>query len=252
MHPNDAVINEYVDGALDTTARAEVEQHLASCARCRGFVADLTEIRNLAAQLDLRQPPARSWTRLERAFKLETDHAASRTTAGWPRAVGYWPWAAAAAALVLATLAGVRVMTTRNERRLARAERPASNATPPAAQASSAAAQSVASELREAEDHYEKAIKGLEQIANAEQNVFDPRTAATLQKNLSVIDQAISESRAALKTQPTSEPAQQSLLENFKTKIALLQDTVALINEMRKGNDAGAARVVSGLKQKGD
>ena len=62
-----------------------------------------------------------------------------------------------------------------------------------------------------------------------------------------MIDQAITESRAALKTQPNSEPAQHSLLESFKTKIALLQDTVALINEMRKGNDAGAARI---LKEK--
>jgi hypothetical protein len=51
--------------------------------------------------------------------------------------------------------------------------------------------------------------------------------------------------------QPDSEPAQQSLLESFKTKVALLQDTVALINEMRKGNEAGAARIVSGLKPKG-
>jgi len=82
--------------------------------------------------------------------------------------------------------------------------------------------------------------------------VIRPQTAATLQKNLAVIDQAIGESRAALRVQPTSEPAQQSLIENFKTKIAFLQDTVALINEMRKGNDTGAARIVSGLKQKGD
>jgi len=65
-----------------------------------------------------------------------------------------------------------------------------------------------------------------------------------------VVDQAISESRAALRTQPNSAPAQQSLLESFKSKIALLQDTVSLINEMRKGNDAGAARIVSGIKEK--
>ena len=114
------------------------------------------------------------------------------------------------------------------------------------------AAQSVEAELREAEAHYENAIKGLEQIANAEQSALDPRTAATLQKNLAVIDQAISESRAAVRSQPSSEPAQQSLVENFKAKIGLLQDTVALINEMRKGNEAGAARIVSGLKGKGD
>ena len=107
-------------------------------------------------------------------------------------------------------------------------------------------------ELRAAEEHYTKAISGLEQITKTEQGALDPGTAATLQKNLAVIDQAIGESRAALKTQPASEPAQESLVENFKAKIGLLQDTVALINEMRKGNEAGAARIVSGLKPKGD
>ena len=99
--------------------------------------------------------------------------------------------------------------------------------------------------------HYQNAITGLERIASAEKGSLDPQTASTLEKNLAVVDQAISESRAALKAQPDSEPAQQSLLENFKAKIALLQDTVALINEMRKGNEAGAARLVTGLKQKG-
>ena len=113
------------------------------------------------------------------------------------------------------------------------------------------AAQTVEAELRAAEEHYTKAITGLEQITKTEQGELDPGTAATLQKNLAVIDQAINESRAALQTQPASEPAQESLVENFKAKIGLLQDTVALINEMRKGNEAGAARIVSGLKPKG-
>ena len=54
-----------------------------------------------------------------------------------------------------------------------------------------------------------------------------------------------------MRAQPASEPAQTSLMENFKAKLALLQDTVALINEMRKGNDAGAARIGSSLRQKG-
>ena len=118
--------------------------------------------------------------------------------------------------------------------------------------AEQASAEAVEAELRAAEAHYDKAIKGLEQIANAEQSPLDPKTAATLQKNLAVIDQAISESRAAVRAQPSSEPAVSSLMDAFKTKLALLQDTVALINEMRKGNDAGTARIVSGLKQRGN
>ena len=106
----------------------------------------------------------------------------------------------------------------------------------------------VAEELRLAEQHYENAIGGLEKLTN-DREVLDPQVAQELQKNLQVIDLAISESRAALRAQPASEPAQQSLFEAFRTKIALLQDTIALINEMRKGNQAEAARIAEGLKK---
>ena len=150
---------------------------------------------------------------------------------------------AAAAVVVLATVVGLSF--------LSRAGRNGAATDAAGSMSSQATAQSVEAELRAAETHYENAIKGLEQIANAGKGTLDPQTAATLQKNLSVVDQAISESRAALRVEPASEPAQQSLIDSFKTKMALLQDTVALINEMRKGNEAGAARIVSGLKPKG-
>jgi Putative zinc-finger len=265
MHPNETAINDFVDGTSDPLERGRVEQHLETCATCRQLVDDLREIARATSALESREPPVRVWGRIERAIKLERDadsggERAARglqpgdgrsgpakaghdvRTRGWTRGTAPF-WLATAAALVLATMVGLRFMPGRNE---------AGN--PRSAQTTSAgdAAQSIESELRLAEAHYEKAIKGLEQIANADQGALDPRTAATLQKNLAVIDQAISESRAAIRSQPTNEPAQQSLVENFKTKIALLQDTVALINEMRKGNEAGAARIVSGLKQKGN
>ena len=64
-----------------------------------------------------------------------------------------------------------------------------------------------------------------------------------------VIDDALGESRAVLQTQPSNELAQESLFEALRSKLALLQDMVALINEMRKGNQEGAARIVSELEQ---
>ena len=70
-----------------------------------------------------------------------------------------------------------------------------------------------------------------------------------MQANLRVIDDAIGDSRAALKTDPSSDLAQDSLFEALRSKVTLLQDTIALINEMRKGNQEGAARIVSGLNQ---
>jgi len=253
MHPNDAVLNDYVDDALGSRERAEVEAHLESCARCQALVDDLRDIARTAASLDLREPPARAWARIERAIELEGGAAPGEVAqAGvlrgsqpsgshkWRRA--FRPaWLAAAAAIVIATVVGLRYGPTRGTQ-------------PPNAAAGSSAevtSQTIEAELRAAEEHYDKAIKGLEQIANSEKGTLDTQTAATLQRNLAVIDQAISESRAAVQMQPTNEPAQQSLLENFKAKLALLQDTVALINEMRKGNEAGAARIGSGLRQKG-
>jgi hypothetical protein len=114
-----------------------------------------------------------------------------------------------------------------------------------------ATAAGVESELSQAEAHYDNAIRGLEQIAAGGESDLDPATATTLKKNLGVIDQAIAESRAAVRAQPNSEPAQASLLENIKAKLALLEDTVALINEVRKGNGPGAARVAARMNNKG-
>jgi hypothetical protein len=136
-------------------------------------------------------------------------------------------------------------------------------ATSPAAQPGNAAGddsvQSVESEFRLAEQHYQNAIGKLEQAArldapqtasqSADDQIIDPQTAAMLQKNLQVIDQAIAESRAALRSEPQSAPARDSLFDALRRKVALLQDTIALMNEMRKGNSAGAAQILDGANK---
>jgi anti-sigma factor RsiW len=257
MHPEEDLINGYVDGGLGALERTELERHLEACSDCRQLVADLSEIRRLAASLEPRDPPARVWQRLERAIQLEEretpDSSRSTRAAGGAPVFGLglllrkpaYAWLAAAAALMLVTAVGVGYRLTSHPA-------PASAARATTAPNTEGSAEAVEAELRAAESHYERAIQGLEQIAGSEQSSLDPKTAATLRKNLAVIDQAISESRAAVRAEPSSEPAANSLMENFKTKLALLQDTVALINEMRKGNEAGTAKAVSGLKQKGD
>jgi hypothetical protein len=173
------------------------------------------------------------WTRLERTLRAS---GATQTSTRWQ-------WLAAAAALVVAVLGGMKLADLR---------RPSPSASTPAVANDAPTAQSVAAELQQAEQHYQNAIAGLERIANSEKGSLDPQIASTLEKNLAVVDQAISESRAALKAQPSSEPAQVSLLESFKAKVDLLQDTVGLINEMRRGAaaDVNGRRTSSGLSQK--
>jgi len=246
MHPSETVINDYVDEALESPERADERRalvaHLDGCESCRRLVEDLRGIRRVAGSLDLREPPVRVWSRIERAIALEPRAADAQGDARLRGSRYNLMGLAAAAVVALATVVGVRYgLTTRST----------SETADSVVRATSDDAMSVEAELREAESHYDKAIKGLEQITKAEQGTFDSATAATLQKNLAVIDQAINESRAAVVAQPASEPARESLMENFKAKLGLLQDTVALINEMRKGNEAGTARIVSGLNKKG-
>jgi anti-sigma factor RsiW len=252
MHLDDILIGDYVDGSLDGARHAEVDRHLEACAECRQLVADFDEIRRVAGPLEFRDPPARAWQRIERGIDFESKSRGAESTpadvlARLKGSSSALVWLAAAAALVLATWVGVRYAGRSNAPAATEASHQSA-----AAPSGEMSAEAVEAELRAAESHYDAAIKGLEQIAKTEQNALDPATAATLQKNLAVIDQAITESRAAVRAQPNSEPAVSSLMDNFKTKLALLQDTVALINEMRKGNEAGTARIVSGLKQKGN
>ena len=80
----------------------------------------------------------------------------------------------------------------------------------------------------------------LEQIAQANQQALDPSTSATIDKNLGIIDQAIAENRAAVKSEPASVAARgRRCSTRSARRSSLLQDTIALINEMRKGNNGG-------------
>jgi anti-sigma factor RsiW len=229
-HPDGLTLSGFVDGTLSARVRADVDAHVAACRECSTMVDDLRRVQSAASQLPPLEPPRDAWRRIERA--LQVDGAAHRPA--------WWPWLAAAAAVVLMAIGGAKLAV------VGRRPAPATEST---AASEAPTAQSVEAELRQAEQHYQKAIAGLEQIANAEKGSLDPQIAATLEKNLAVVDQAISESRSALKTQPTSEPAQTSLLESFKAKIALLQDTVALINDMRKVSGGTGTAGVSATRK---
>ena len=103
-----------------------------------------------------------------------------------------------------------------------------------------ALANQVTEELRAAESHYENAIQGLEQILSQTQGVRSPELASVLNENLDLIESAIDESRTAMQTEPQSTVAQESLLQALRRKVTLLQNTILLINEVRKGQGENA------------
>lgn len=235
----DLAIGDYVDGTLGSDAAA-LEVHLAGCARCRAMVEDLRAIRMAAGELGAYAPSPQLWGRI--AGEIERRAQRPWWAAGAP--VPVWQWAAAAVVVLAVAAAAWRAWPQAPQ---AAEDVSAESAVELPPEPAAPAAEDVT--LAVAEAPYAEAIAGLEAITSAAGSELDAETAEVLQASLTVIDDAIDESRAALETEPESELAQQSLFDALRVKVALLQDTLALINEMRKGDQEGAARIVEELNQ---
>ena len=213
-----AALNDSVDGTIDASTATALEAHLAGCAPCRAMAEDFRAIRAAAMTLERHLPPPRTWHRIADAVE------ADRRSRGFAW-LSWRPLAAAAAILVMLSATWLML-------------RPANQSAPAAA----AQVTSPEFDLQHTEADYEMAIAGLERITSDGGMELDPMTAEILKTNLTVIDMAIVESRAALQSEPSNDVAQESLFAALNSKVALLQDTVTLINDMRQGNpDAAAA-----------
>src|SRR5262245_25337425 len=230
----DDQIGDYVDGTMTETERASFESHLTTCATCQAVVADFTVIRAASLSLEPQLPAPQVWQRIATAIEAEPKPLLGFSGAPWWRTFAS---AASIAVLVAALSWTAAQLAPVTGQRLARV--PTTDAEPT----------SILAEYQLAERDLTSTIEGLEQIANTDRAALDMETADVVTANLSVLDGAIGESREALKKEPENDVAQQSLFEALRNKVALLQDTIALINEMRKGNQEGAARIVSGLNQ---
>jgi anti-sigma factor RsiW len=198
-------ISDAVDGTLPAERQAQVDAHCRECQSCRDLLHDLQEIRAAAARLDRYTPSPDLWNAI--AARVEPRRAYSRS------------WVPLAAAAVLVMMLGTAAWFGLNSR--------SSNS-----EGGSAASlvRNATSELQLAEQHYQNAITALEQLTVNRDSTLDPAVAAEIAQSLQSIDRAISDSRAALKTQPDSFVAQTSLLEALRMKVALLQETVTLMN----------------------
>ena len=238
-------IQELVDGTLGAIRRAELDQHLDQCAPCRALLADLQQLHDLAGTLDRPAPPDGVWLqvagRLRQEGRVLPPPPVERTRRSHAALI------AIAAGLILAIGASLVLLLPMLQSGDSPA--PATQATGAGNAAEDQSVESIEDHFRLAEQHMQTGIAKLEEAAKADESAIDPQTAAMLKKNLEMIDQAIAESRAALKAEPQSTIARDSLFNALRRKVSLLQDTVALMNEMRKGNAAGAAQVIEGVNK---
>ncbi len=213
-----ALIPDLLDGTLNDTRRAPFDAHVARCAECRALAIDLAKIRDDAATLPSFSPSHDLWSGIE--ARIDTPIV---SIAGRPRgAVGRWSTrqVAAAAAILIAVTGGGTWMV---------ASRPAAN-TP---QAASITDPSARTELVSVADQkgiatYEGEIGKLRGILDTRRNELDTATIAVLERNLKLIDQAISESKAALAADPASTFLAGRLNHAYDTKLELLRSVATL------------------------
>jgi anti-sigma factor RsiW len=206
-------LSEFVDGELDASERPAIAAHVAGCASCAGMVRDFEALRRAAGSLGAIEPPARVFATLAGRVSDRPDKY-------------QWLRLAAAVAVVAAGTYGVV--------RFDRFDRNAATLTPPGGNAVASVSVEASGEgWRTAVTHYERAIAELEGVTKREARQMDPAIAAALRTNLQQVDDAIEQSRAALVTDPDSEPARDSLSDSLRRKVTVLEATATVIAETK-------------------
>lgn len=217
-------LNDYIDESLSAEEVTRTRRHLQTCDDCRRLEAELRAIRDEARELESPEPPEELWTGIAASL------LGGRPSTTKPATQALRLYFALAAAIVLAV--SIYLL-----------ERPGPEDKNPDELVSM-----VTAELQAAESHYDRAIEGLEQIVAQNDGVLNEELNIVLNANLDLIEQAIDESRQAIGSDPDSTVAQESLLEALRRKVSLLQNTILLINEVRKGEGENALELIDEMR----
>ncbi len=211
----DERLDDWVDGALAAETAADVEAHLASCARCREQERRTRQLLAHAASLPRSVTPPRDlWPGIARRLEHERR---------WSWAGGPQPWALAAAATVVVGLVAV-LWAGRSPSTVRTVEIPAAT---PAARL--AALPEVSDPVvAAAERDYEDAANALLEALQKRQSGIQPETLVAVRANLEVIDRALAELREALVKDPQNPELNRMLVATHRKKVDVLRRVVRL------------------------
>lgn len=223
-------LDDYVGGELSPREERDIRRHLMQCDACRAEELALRALLDEAAALpESLDPPRDLWQGI--APRLQARVAAPAERLDEVRVIGprpvrplpWWMQAAAVVALVVTTsLVTMRVAGDDEDTVVLppqQAQGPARTATGPAA---------ALVNFAPAEQEYEKAIGDLVTVLDEHRDRLAPETAAALEANLRIIDQAIRESREALARDPHSPELARMLSDAYGAKLNVLRRAVSL------------------------
>lgn len=252
-HPSEASLSceQFADSLADflerdvaEPTRAAMESHAMACDECGPLLADLRKLRLDAANLPALAPSRDLWSgiaarietpvvELAQGGKVERWNGGTRTRSR--------VWMGLAAAGLVAVTATVTYQVARRGASAPTTSAPVASA--PIAVISSPKADSVAPFNRStvppstklasntkptAEQTYDSEISRLRKLVNARKSQLDTGTVAVIEKNLSIIDNAIAQCRAALRKDPASQYLIESLNGALDDKVQLLRTAATL------------------------
>lgn len=226
QHPDEAQLNEYVDGVLDLNDRAFIETHCAGCDACRAEVEAMRALAAAVRQLPTHILPERD---LRGEIAEHIGRVPSTNIAVPSRRPRMLVMAAAAAVLVIATATLTRWWVQQDATLVSAAQ----DRSPPSARQAGPGVDGPAAQregspvliasFRTEETRYLDAIADLQHTLDRERSELAPQTIAILEQNLTIIDRAIAESRAALEEDPANRNLSRMVLSVYEQKLQLLQ-----------------------------
>jgi tetratricopeptide (TPR) repeat protein len=216
-------LSDYLDGEdLSARDRADIEDHLGTCSGCQATLAELREVAARAASLRDSAPTADLWAgvaaRLEPSMVLPFARPRHRRFSfTLPQLV--------AAGLALMVLSGGLVSIAQLDDPRASLPPAVAETEPPAFDLAAPISRSSAAF---ADPNYDQAVADLEQILETGRSRLDAETVRILEDNLRAIDQAIDQSRKALRSDPNSVYLNNHFAASRNRKLALLRRASAL------------------------
>jgi tetratricopeptide (TPR) repeat protein len=214
-------LSDYLDGEdLSARDRADIEAHLGTCSACQATLAELREVAARAASMPDAAPTADLWAGV--AARL-TPSAVLPFARPRHRRFSFTLPQLVAAGFALMVLSGGLVWVMQLDD--PRASLPPAVAYAPG---TDDAAQVSRSSVAFADPNYDQAIADLEQILETGRSRLDAETVRILEDNLRAIDQAIEQSRKALRSDPNSVYLNNHFAASRNRKLALLRRASAL------------------------
>jgi hypothetical protein len=235
-------LSEFQDDELTSAEHAACEAHLAECETCRGVLRELQYVTKAARADGDRNPSVDLWPGiLARLETVQQDAAVEGPTSVNGVAIGTGaaspipfrarrqisftlPQLALAASLLIAVSAGVSYVAAGRA-----LSRPAPQEAPIQAMAETMmppSADVVPANFADAQ--FDQAVLDLERILIEQRDELDPRTVVVIERNLTVIDDAIRQARAALDADPANTFLNSHLADARRRKLDLLRRATAI------------------------